>query len=60
MSRNASQNAEHVENRNLRLQLAQVHLNWTGEDWKNITWPDGSGFLLRYADGRVRILVSTT
>ncbi len=43
------------KNRKLRLKFAQVHQNWTIEDWKNVAWSDESRFLLRYSDGRVRI-----
>ncbi len=43
------------KNRKRRLQFAQVHQNWTIEDWKNVAWSDESRFLLRYSDGRVRI-----
>ena len=32
----------------------QAHKSWTAEDWKNI-WSSESPFLLRHADGRVRI-----
>ncbi len=43
------------KNRKRRLQFAQVHQNWTIEDWKNVAWSDESRFLLRHSDGRVRI-----
>ncbi len=43
-----------AKNRKLRLQLTQVHQNWTIEDWKNVAWSDESRFLLRHSDGRVR------
>ncbi len=42
-------------NRKRRIQFAQVHQNWTIEDWKNVAWSDESRFLLRHSDGRVRI-----
>ncbi len=35
-------------------QFAQVHQNWTIEDWKNVAWSDESWFLLQHSDGRVR------
>ncbi len=35
-------------------QFAQVHQNWTIEDWKNVAWSDESRFLLQHSDGRVR------
>ncbi len=44
-----------AKNRKMRLQFAQAHQNWTIEDWKNVAWSDGSRFLLRHSDGRVRI-----
>ncbi len=44
-----------AKNRKRRLQFTQVHQNWTIEDWKNVAWSDGSRFLLRHSDGRVRI-----
>ncbi len=44
-----------AKNRKRRLQFAQVHQNWTIEDWKNVAWSDESRFLLRHSDGRVRI-----
>ncbi len=45
-----------AKNRKRRLQFAQVHQNWTIEDWKNVAWSDESRFLLRHSDGRIRIL----
>ncbi len=44
-----------AKNRKWRLHLAQAHLNWTTEDWKNVAWSDESRFLLRHSDSRVRI-----
>ncbi len=44
-----------AKNRKRRLQFAQVHQNWTIEDWKTVAWSDESRFLLRHSDGRVRI-----
>ncbi len=44
-----------AKNRKRRLQFAQVHQNWTIEDWKNVAWSDESRFLLRHSDGRVKI-----
>ena len=40
---------------NKRLRWARHHQHWTNEEWKNIAWSDASRFLLRHADGRVRI-----
>ncbi len=31
-----------AKNRKQRLQLAQIQLNWTIEDWKNVAWSDES------------------
>ncbi len=44
-----------AKNRKRRIQFAQVHQNWTIEDWKNVAWSDESWFLLWHSDGRVRI-----
>ncbi len=44
-----------AKNRKRRLQFAQVHQNWTIEDWKNCAWSNESRFLLRHSDGRARI-----
>ncbi len=44
-----------AKNRKRRLQFTQTHQNWTIEDCKNVAWSDGSRFLLRHSDGRVRI-----
>ncbi len=44
-----------AKNSKRRLQLAQVHQNWTIEDWENVAWSDESRFLLQHSDGRVRI-----
>ncbi len=44
-----------TKNRKQRLKCAQIHQNWTIEDWKNIAWSDESRFLLQHSDGRVRI-----
>ncbi len=43
-----------AKNRKRRLQFAQVHQNWTIEDWSK-RWSDESRFLLLHSDGRVRI-----
>ncbi len=39
-----------AKNRTRRIQLAQAQQNWTIEDWKNASWSDESGFLLRHSD----------
>ncbi len=44
-----------AKNRKQRLKCAQIHQNWTIEDWKNVAWSDESRFLLQHSDGRVRI-----
>ncbi len=44
-----------AKNRKLRLQFTQAHQNWTIEDWKKVAWSNGSLFLLRHSDDRVRI-----
>ncbi len=38
------------KNSTWRIQFTQDHQNWTIEDWKNVTWSDESGFLLRHSD----------
>ena len=43
------------ENKKRWLQWARGHQHWRIEEWKNIAWSDESHFLLRQADGRVRI-----
>ncbi len=45
-----------AKNRKQRIQFTQDHQNWTIEDWKNVAWSDEFRFLLRYSDGRVRIM----
>ncbi len=45
-----------AKNRKQRLQITQVHQNWTIEDWKNFAWSDESRFLLRHSDDWVRII----
>jgi hypothetical protein len=44
-----------AKNKKKLLQWARDHQHWTIEEWKNIAWSDESRFLLRHADGRVRI-----
>ncbi len=44
-----------AKNSKRRIQFTQDHQNWTIEDWKNIAWSDGSRFMLRHSDGRVKI-----
>ena len=38
-----------------QLQWARNYQHWTIEEWKNFAWSKESRFLLRHADGRVRI-----
>ncbi len=39
-----------AKNRKWRQQFAQIHQNWTIEDWKNVAWSDEwSRFLLRHS-----------
>ncbi len=38
-----------AKNRKRRQQFAQIHQNWTIEDWTNVAWSDESRFLLRYS-----------
>lgn len=35
-----------VKNKKLMLQFTQDLWNWTIEDWKEVSWPDESQFLL--------------
>ncbi|XP_076352707.1 gonadotropin-releasing hormone II receptor-like [Tachypleus tridentatus] len=44
-----------AKNRKMRLQWTRGHQNWTIEDLRNDAWFNESRFLLRHADGRVRI-----
>jgi hypothetical protein len=44
-----------AKNRKKSLQWSRHHQHWTIEEWKNFAWSDESQFLLRHADGRVRI-----
>nr|ABQ59678.1 vacuolar protein sorting 52 [Salmo salar]ACX35591.1 vacuolar protein sorting 52 [Salmo salar] len=44
-----------AKNEKQRLQWARNHQHWTIEEWKNIALSDESRFVLRHADGRVRI-----
>ncbi|GBO20836.1 hypothetical protein AVEN_263985-1, partial [Araneus ventricosus] len=41
--------------RQLRLQWAREHGNWTMDKWKRVDWSDESRFLIHHADGRVRV-----
>ncbi len=45
----------HLRTGNGGYNLQKAHQDWTIEDWKNVAWSDGSRFLLRHSDGRVRI-----
>ncbi|GBM90767.1 hypothetical protein AVEN_188989-1 [Araneus ventricosus] len=41
--------------RQLRLQWAREHRDWTMDDWKTVAWSDESRFLIHHVDGRVRV-----
>ncbi|GBM02274.1 hypothetical protein AVEN_108818-1 [Araneus ventricosus] len=41
--------------RQLRLQWAREHRDWTMDEWKRVAWSDESRFLNHHVDGRVRV-----
>ncbi|GBM93742.1 hypothetical protein AVEN_99076-1 [Araneus ventricosus] len=41
--------------RQLRLQWAREHRDWTMDEWKRVTWSDDSRFLIHHVDGLVRV-----
>ncbi|GBM09694.1 Transposable element Tc1 transposase [Araneus ventricosus] len=41
--------------RQLRLQRARKHREWTMDEWKRVAWSDESRFLIHHVDGRVRV-----
>ncbi|GBM93110.1 hypothetical protein AVEN_32037-1 [Araneus ventricosus] len=41
--------------RQLRLQWAQEHRDWTMDEWKRVSLSDKSRFLIHHVDGRVRV-----
>ncbi|GBM53193.1 Transposable element Tc1 transposase [Araneus ventricosus] len=41
--------------RQLRLQWAREHRDWTMDEWKRVAWSDESQFRIHHADGRVRV-----
>lgn len=41
--------------RQLRLQWAREHRDWTMDEWKRVAWSDESRFLIHHVDGRVRV-----
>ncbi|GBN39680.1 Transposable element Tc1 transposase [Araneus ventricosus] len=41
--------------RQLRLQWAREHRDWTTDEWKRVAWSYESLFLIHYFDGRVRV-----
>ncbi|GBN09315.1 hypothetical protein AVEN_9152-1 [Araneus ventricosus] len=43
--------------RQLRLQWARDHRDWTMDEWKRVAWSDESRFLIHHVDGRVRYAV---
>ncbi|GBL97579.1 hypothetical protein AVEN_49100-1 [Araneus ventricosus] len=41
--------------RQLRLQWAREHRDWTMDEWKRVAWSDESRFLIHHVDGHVRV-----
>ncbi|GBM85247.1 hypothetical protein AVEN_275110-1 [Araneus ventricosus] len=41
--------------RQLRLQWAREHRDWTMDEWKRIAWSDESRFLIHHVDSCVRV-----
>ncbi|GBO04691.1 hypothetical protein AVEN_19391-1 [Araneus ventricosus] len=41
--------------RQLRLQWAREHRDWTMDEWKRVAWSDESRFLIHHVDGRIRV-----
>ncbi|GBN00504.1 hypothetical protein AVEN_37290-1 [Araneus ventricosus] len=41
--------------RQLLLQWAWEHRDWTMDEWKRVAWSDESRFLIQNVDGRVRV-----
>ncbi|GBM76409.1 Transposable element Tc1 transposase [Araneus ventricosus] len=41
--------------RQLRLQWAWEHRDWTMDEWKRVSWSDESRFLIHHVDGCVRV-----
>ncbi|GBM81448.1 Transposable element Tc1 transposase [Araneus ventricosus] len=41
--------------RQLCLQWAREHRDWTMNEWKRVAWSDESRFLIHHVDGRVRV-----
>ncbi|GBO00817.1 Transposable element Tc1 transposase [Araneus ventricosus] len=41
--------------RQLRLQWAWKHRDWTMDEWKRVSWSDEYQFLIHHVDGRVRV-----
>ncbi|GBN88135.1 hypothetical protein AVEN_63433-1 [Araneus ventricosus] len=41
--------------RQLRLQWAREHRDWTMDEWKRVAWSHESRFLIHHVDGRVRV-----
>ncbi|GBM65648.1 Transposable element Tc1 transposase [Araneus ventricosus] len=41
--------------RQLRLQWAREHRDWSVDEWKRVAWSDESRFLIHHVDGRVRV-----
>ncbi|GBO05414.1 hypothetical protein AVEN_12274-1 [Araneus ventricosus] len=41
--------------RQLRLQWAREHRDWTMDEWKRVAWSDEFRFLIHHVDGHVRV-----
>ncbi|GBM98433.1 hypothetical protein AVEN_223818-1 [Araneus ventricosus] len=41
--------------RQLCLQWAREHRDWTMDEWRRVTWSDESRFLIHQVDGRVKL-----
>ncbi|GBN23389.1 Transposable element Tc1 transposase [Araneus ventricosus] len=41
--------------RQLRIQWAREHRDWTMDEWKRVAWSDESRFLIHHVDGHVRV-----
>ncbi|GBN62256.1 hypothetical protein AVEN_3795-1 [Araneus ventricosus] len=41
--------------RQLRLQWAREHRDWTMDEWKRVAWSDESRLLIHHVDGRARV-----
>ncbi|GBN92603.1 hypothetical protein AVEN_142238-1 [Araneus ventricosus] len=43
------------DHRQLRLQWARKHRDWTMDEWKTVAWSDESRFLIHHVDVRVSV-----